>query len=149
MEMKVFSLEKRRLSGDFPAPYRYLKGDWNEVGMGLFSQAASDRMRGNCLKLRQWRVRWEKFLPWKGYQALEEAASKVAQSPHLEVFEKWADRALRDVGWWCLAVLEQQLDWMILKGFSNLNHPLIICIKTDKANTQTYFLPKTTNYTDY
>lgn len=33
--------------------------------------------------------------------------------------------------------------------FSNLNHSMIICPKTDKANTWTYFFAKTTNYTDY
>lgn len=151
MEMKMFSLEKRKLRGElyFTAPYGHLKGDFSEVGAGLFSQIASGRMRGNCLKSCQWRFRWEKFLPWKGYHALEQAASEVTQSPCLEVSERCAGRALRDMGCWCLAVWDQQLDWTILKHFSNLNHSMIICPKTDKANTWTYFFAKTTNYTDY
>ena len=56
-ELGLFSLEKRRLRGDFNAAFQYLQGAYPQEGNQLFERVDNSRTRGNVLKLREGRFR--------------------------------------------------------------------------------------------
>ena len=52
-ELRLFSLEKRKLRGRLIAAFQYLKGAYRKDGEGLFIRECSDRTRGNRFKLKE------------------------------------------------------------------------------------------------
>ena len=56
-ELGLFSLERRRLWGDFIAAFQYLKGAYKQEGSQPFTRVDNSRTWGNGFKLKEGRFR--------------------------------------------------------------------------------------------
>ena len=56
-QLRLFSLEKKRLWGDLIAAFQYLKGAYKKAGEGLFTRACGGRTRGKGFKWKEDRFR--------------------------------------------------------------------------------------------
>jgi len=99
-EMRLFSLEKRRLQGDLIAAFQYLKGAYRKDGEGLFTRVCSDRTRGKSCKLQEGRFRSDikkKFFTMRVVKHWNLLPRDAVDVPSLEVFKTRLDGALSNL----------------------------------------------------
>ncbi|PKU41382.1 hypothetical protein llap_8313 [Limosa lapponica baueri] len=102
-ELGLFSLEKRRLWGDFIKGFQYLKGAYRRDEEGLFMRECSYRTRGNGFKLEEGRFRLDtrkKFFTVRVVRHWNRLPREVADAPSLEAFETRLDGTLSNLVWW-------------------------------------------------
>jgi len=91
-----FSLEKRRLKGDFIAAFQYLK----KAGEGLFSRACCDRTRGSAFKLKEGKFRLDKrnnFFTMRVVKHWNGLSREVVDAPSVAAFKARLDGALSNL----------------------------------------------------
>jgi len=99
-ELRLISLEKRRLQEHLIAAFQCLKGAYRKDGENLFSKACCARTRTNGFKLRKGRFRLDirrKFFTMRVVRHWNRFPREVVEAPSLEKFKVRLDGALRNL----------------------------------------------------
>ena len=100
-ELRLFSLEKRRLWGDLRAAFQYLTGGCTKEGDRLFSRVCWDETRRNGFKLKERRFRLDirkKLFSLRVLRHWHRLPREMVNAPSMETFEVRLDSALST--WW-------------------------------------------------
>ena len=129
-KLGLFTLEKRRLQGDFIVAFQYLKGAYKQEGEWLLMRVYSDRTRGNGFKLGQGRFRLDirrKFFTQRVVTHWNRLPKEVVDAPSLEAFKARLDVALGSLVCW-LATLHIAGGWneMSIVVLFNPGHSMIL-----------------------
>ena len=98
-ELRLFSLEKRRLQGHVITAFQYLKAAYKKAGEGLCTSVCSDRTRGSCFKLEEGRFKLDinkKFFTMR-VRHWNRFPREAVDAPSLGVFKARLDGALSNM----------------------------------------------------
>jgi len=96
-ELRLFSLDKRRLRGYLRAAFQHQMGAYRKDGEGLFTRLCGDRTRGNGCKLKEGRFRLDirkKFFTMRVVKPWNRLPRETVAASSLEVFKARFDGAL-------------------------------------------------------
>ena len=99
-ELRLFSLEKRRLRGDLLAVFQHLKGAYRKDRENIFSRACGDKTRSNGFKPREGRFRLDArktFFTIRVVKHWNGLPREVVEAPSLETFKARLDGALSNL----------------------------------------------------